>query len=446
MVQVKKTPEAVALYLAVLQAGGVFVPLNTAYTPSEISYFIGDAEPRFFVCDAEAYTRTLPVCQESIPMPELLVLGDKSHDCAIETLSKQVDPFTEVVDRSDADLAAFLYTSGTTGRSKGAMLSHSNLASNALTLHQYWQFEQEDVLLHALPIFHIHGLFVALHCALLNASTVLFHAKYEARKIIEGLEAATVMMGVPTFYTRLLDVPEFNRDHCSGIRLFISGSAPMTEQVHQQWTERTGQQILERYGMTEAGMITSNPYTGERIPGTVGYPLPGVSVRITNDQGNVLPFGEIGNIEVKGPNIFQGYWKMPEKTAEEFREDGYFITGDLGSMKEDGRVSISGRSKDLIISGGYNIYPKEIELLIDHLEPVLESAVIGIPHGDLGEAVCAVVVLKPNTSIGEQEILDGISHGLARFKQPRKIAFVSELPRNTMGKVQKNILREEHSE
>lgn len=445
MVQVQKTPEAVALYLAVLQVGGVFVPLNTAYTLNEVSYFINDAEPGIFVCDPGKYENTLPVCSNAPSMPALLTLGDAGHPQSLETLAINTPAFNEVKDRADDDLAAFLYTSGTTGRSKGAMLSHSNLISNAQTLHSYWQFEPTDVLLHALPIFHIHGLFVALHCALLNASTVLFQSKYDVKQIISSLSDATVMMGVPTFYTRLLAEAQFNKEHCKSVRLFISGSAPMTEQVHQEWTERTGHQILERYGMTEAGMITSNPYEGERIPGTVGYPLPGVSARITDDTGKPLPFGSIGNIEIKGPNIFQGYWKMPEKTAEEFRGDGYFISGDLGVMTDDGRISIVGRGKDLIITGGYNVYPKEIEVLIDELDSVQESAVIGLPHPDFGESVCAVIVVKPGNSLDDTHIQAALTDKLARFKQPRKIFFVDELPRNTMGKVQKNLLRDQYS-
>lgn len=441
MVQVKKTPEAVALYLAVLQVGGVFVPLNTAYTPNEVSYFINDAGPRVFVCDARNYENTQAVCSDASSEPELLTLGNIDHSQSLESLAENNIPFTEVKDRRNSDLAAFLYTSGTTGRSKGAMLSHSNLISNAQTLHQYWQFEEDDILLHALPIFHIHGLFVALHCALLNASTVLFQSKFDVKQVISSLSEATVMMGVPTFYTRLLAESDFTKHDCTGIRLFISGSAPMTEQVHQEWAERTGHQILERYGMTEAGMITSNPYDGERIPGTVGYPLPGVFARITNNDGKELSSGEIGNIEVKGPNIFQGYWKMPEKTAEEFREDDYFITGDLGVMAEDGRISIVGRGKDLIITGGYNVYPKEIEVMIDDLDEVQESAVIGLTDADFGESVCAVIVLKEKKSLTESQLIDAISANLARFKQPKKTFFVDELPRNTMGKVQKNILR-----
>ena len=445
MVQVAKSPEAIALYLATLKIGAVFVPLNTAYTPSELSHFIEDAEPRVFVCDTFNYEKTTQIDTIEPLRTEILTLGDLKHKKSLETLAERSGPYNTVKERSDDDLAAFLYTSGTTGRSKGAMLSHANLSSNALTLHKYWAFEPDDVLLHTLPIFHVHGLFVALHCALLNPSTVHFHIKYDAAEIVRDLEFCTVMMGVPAFYTRLLEQPDFNESHCKNIRLFISGSAPMTPQVHKEWTKRTTHQILERYGMTEAGMITSNPYKGERIPGTVGYPLPDIAVRVTDDKGRELPHGGIGNIEVKGPNVFQGYWKMPEKTAGEFREDGYFITGDLGSMDQEGRISITGREKDLIITGGYNVYPKEIELLIDDLDDVQESAVIGLPHPDFGESVCSVVVLKPGKRPDKETILAALKNRLAKFKQPREVIFVDALPRNSMGKIQKNELRNEYA-
>lgn len=447
MVQAEKSPEYVALYLACLQIGAVFVPLNTAYTATELAYFISDASPRVFVCDALNYEKTCHIEAIDNLATEILTLGDITHKKSLQALSEISTPFIEIKDCNDNDLAAFLYTSGTTGRSKATMLSHHNLASNALTLRKYWKFQPDDVLLHALPIFHVHGLFIALHCALLNASTVLFYSKYDAIQVAEGLKDATVMMGVPTFYSRLLSEDSFEKKQCDGIRLFISGSAPMTEQVHKEWTERTGHKILERYGMTEAGIITSNPYDGERIPGTVGYALPGISVRIADEQGQNLPYGEVGTIETKGPNIFQGYWKMPEKTAQEFREDGYFITGDLGTMQKDGRLSIVGRGKDLIITGGYNVYPKEIEILIDELEPVLESAVIGIPHPDFGEAVCGVVALKAavDTDAVKDTILASFKDSLASFKQPKIFFFVKELPRNTMGKVQKSQLRDQYA-
>ena len=442
LVQTDKSAATVALYLAVLRIGAVFVPLNTGYTPSEVAYFIRDAQPEVFFCTAAKLEILTPVAKAQ-GTSKILVLGD-TKDEGFWKVASQSSGFKDVIPRDEEDLAAFLYTSGTTGRSKGAMLSHKNLASNAQTLHKLWQFEPGDVLLHALPIFHIHGLFVALHCAILNASKVLFLPSYEVNQVRQSLAEATVMMGVPTFYSRLLALEEFTGDDCRAVRLFISGSAPMTEPLHQEWTKRTGTKILERYGMTEAGMITSNPYQGERLPGTVGYALPGVSVRVADNQGNSLPAGEIGVIEVKGPNIFQGYWQMPEKTAEEFRPDGYFITGDVGLMTEDGRVSIVGREKDLIISGGYNIYPKEIEVLLDEHPAVNESAVIGITHPDLGESVAAVVVVQSGKQITEAELIEFVKESLARFKQPRQIFFVEALPRNAMGKVQKNLLREEY--
>ena len=440
--QVDKTPGAVALYLAVLRSGGIFVPLNTAYTATEVEYFLGDAKPSLFFCGLENLADLSEIAQAQ-GVSKTILLGNNETE-AFWGEALQTDPKTEIAPRSDSDLASFLYTSGTTGRSKGAMLSHENLASNALTLHELWQFEPEDVLLHALPIFHIHGLFVALHCALLNASKVIFLPTFDVSEILRGMRGeASVLMGVPTFYSRLLASPDFQSDDCKGMRLFISGSAPMTEQVHKAWTNKTGHKILERYGMTEAGMITSNPYEGERVPGTVGFALPGVEVRIADEHGKEVTQGDIGCIEVRGPNIFQGYWQMPEKTAEEIRDDGYFITGDLGIMDENGRVSIVGRGKDLIISGGYNIYPKEIEVILDEHPCVLESAVIGVPHSDFGEAVFAVVVPQSGTEVSEEELKEFLREKMARFKQPKTIVLVEELPRNTMGKVQKNLLREQ---
>lgn len=442
--QIDKTPASVALYLAVLRLGGIFIPLNTAYTASEVEYFLGDAKPRLFFCRAENLNSLAQIAADQ-GVSKSIVLG-KNHTEGFWAEALQTVPRMEIEPRSEVDLASFLYTSGTTGRSKGAMLSHGNLASNATTLHQLWQFEPEDVLLHALPIFHIHGLFVALHCSLLNASKVLFLPSFKVEDVLEGMRGeATVLMGVPTFYSRLLDSPEFQSEDCNQMRLFISGSAPMTEQVHKAWTDKTNHRILERYGMTEAGMITSNPYEGERVPGTVGFALPGVEVRVADEEGHEIDRGEIGCIEVRGPNIFQGYWQMPEKTAEEFREDSFFITGDLGTMDDEGRVSIVGRGKDLIISGGYNIYPKEIEVVLDEHPSVLESAVIGIPNADFGESVVAVVVAKSGQTVSEEKLKGFLGEKLARFKQPRSIVLVDELPRNTMGKVQKNLLREKYS-
>ena len=443
IVQVGKSLEGVVLYLACLRSGAVYVPLNTAYTAAEVSYFIGDAEPALFVCD--------PAIEKQ--------LDDEIRSLAanLQTLTTEgTGSLSELCDSMDAggeiehcepdDLAAILYTSGTTGRSKGAMLSHANLASNAEVLHRYWHFEDGDVLLHTLPVFHVHGLFVALHTALLNGSTVLFLPKFDAETVMRLLPESTVMMGVPTFYTRLLESADFNRHMCRNMRLFISGSAPLLAETHVEFEQRTGHRILERYGMTETNMITSNPYDGERVAGTVGYPLPGVSVRVADDSGRALPHGETGVLEVKGPNVFNGYWRMPEKTREEFREDGWFITGDLATMAEDGRVAIVGREKDLIISGGYNIYPKEIELAIDEIDGVKESAVIGVPHPDFGEGVVAVVIKERGAELEAQQIIDALRAKLARFKQPKHVYFIDELPRNTMGKVQKVALRQQYGE
>lgn len=416
LVQVEKCPEAVALYLACLRAGLILVPLNTAYTEAERAYFREDAEPAIEIDDAALSA----LCESA---------GER--DC----------PIAEV---GPDDVAAILYTSGTTGRSKGAMLTHANLTSNARTLHALWGFEPGDVLLHALPIYHVHGLFVALNTALLNASTILFLPKFDTRAVLEALPRATVMMGVPTFYSRLLAETDFGPRHTAHMRLFISGSAPLTEQTFGEFETRTGQRILERYGMSETGMITSNPLKGERLPGTVGYPLPGVAVRVSDTNGRPLPPGEIGLVEVKGPNVFSGYWRMPEKTAAEFREDGFFITGDLGRLADDGRLTLIGREKDLIISGGLNVYPAEVEACLDALDGVGESAVIGVPHADLGEAVVAVCVPSADNLPDDAELEAQLAARLARFKQPKRYIQVTSLPRNSMGKVQKNRLREQY--
>ncbi|HEY2659808.1 MAG TPA: AMP-binding protein [Caulobacteraceae bacterium] len=401
-VQTEKSPEAVMLYLGTLMAGAVFLPLNTAYKPAEIGYFLDDAEPRLFVQDAVALTA----------------------DAAAFA------PLQQAVPRAAADLASIIYTSGTTGRSKGAMLSHGALADNALALHRAWGFTPDDVLLHALPIFHVHGLFVAIHCALLSGAPMVWLPKFVDAEVLAGLERATVMMGVPTFYVRLLTNSGFTQERAAGLRLFISGSAPLLESTFAEFERRTGQRILERYGMSEAVIITSNPLDGERIPGSVGYPLPGVALRVES--------GGTGVIQIKGPSVFSGYWRNPEKTAEEFTADGYFITGDVGRQDPDGRVWISGRAKDLIISGGYNVYPKEIELVLDELEGVVESAVIGLPHPDFGEAVAAVVIGQGD----EATVIATCREQLAAFKAPKRVFFVDDLPRNAMGKVQKNVLRE----
>jgi malonyl-CoA/methylmalonyl-CoA synthetase len=438
VVQVEKSPEAVFLYLASLRAGLVFVPLNTAHTPAEVAYYITDTEPAILVCDS-ARRQSLA----SINLPNhctVLTLDANGSGTLMDSLPDQplaTEP------REPEDLASILYTSGTTGRSKGAMLSHRNLASNALTLHELWHWQPGDVLLHALPIYHVHGLFVALHGALLNGSTILFHRRFDAAAVLKDLPNATVFMGVPTHYTRLLDHPELTTANCRRIRLFVSGSAPLLPETFTRFASRTGHTILERYGMTETGMIASNPYHAERVPGTVGYALPGVSVRIAGAEGAIQPPGSPGVLEVSGPNVFQGYWRLPEKTAEEFRPDGFFITGDVAVCSADGRVSIVGRAKDLIISGGMNVYPKEIELLIDVVPGVRESAVIGVPHSDFGEAVVAIVTRDHPSLPDEKAVLAALNGRLARFKQPKRVIFVPELPRNAMGKIQKAALRAE---
>jgi malonyl-CoA/methylmalonyl-CoA synthetase len=435
IVQVDKSPEAVILYLACLRAGLTFIPLNPAYTIAEVAYFIKDADPRIVVCDPQMEPEISVLCGTT------LTLDGAGNGSLIDQMNAAAaDP--EITQCIGSDLAAILYTSGTTGRSKGAMLTHDNLAWNALVLHQYWQWQPGDVLLHALPIFHVHGLFVALHCALLNASKVIFHCTFNTDNIIAALPDTTVLMGVPTFYTRLLDAADFTAETCKNMRLFISGSAPLLPETFASFEHRSGHTILERYGMTEAGMITSNPYAGQRIAGTVGAALPSITARVADADGNELPRGEVGILEIKGPNIFAGYWQMPEKTDEEFRPDGFFITGDMATMDADGRIAIVGRAKDLVITGGYNVYPKEVELVIDAISGVKESAVIGLPHPDLGEAVTAVVVMDVGATITEAEIIAELAGSLAKFKQPKRVIFTPELPRNTMGKVQKKALRE----
>jgi malonyl-CoA/methylmalonyl-CoA synthetase len=403
--QVEKSVAAVMIYLGVLKAGAVFLPLNSAYTAAEVEYFVKDAEPRVFVTDAEAF-----VAQAA-----------------------SATPLTATVPRTAADLASIIYTSGTTGRSKGAMLSHGNLAANAVALHEIWGFTPDDVLLHALPIFHVHGLFVALHCAFLSGAPMAWLPKFDDAQVLSGLAKSTVMMGVPTFYTRLLANPGFTRERAQHMRLFVCGSAPLLESTFAEFEQRTGQRILERYGMSEAVIITSNPLHGERIAGSVGDPLPGVELRIGGGEAT-------GVIEIRGPSVFSAYWRMPEKTAEEFTADGYFRTGDVGRQDPDGRVWISGRAKDLIISGGFNVYPKEVELVLDELPGVAESAVVGIAHPDFGEGVVAVVIGRGE----EAAMIAACREQLAAFKAPKRIVFVDDLPRNAMGKVQKNLLRERY--
>ncbi|KUP94588.1 malonate--CoA ligase [Tritonibacter horizontis] len=438
-VQVSKSVPALVIYAACLRAGLVLLPLNTAYTVTEIAYFLGDAEPALVICDPSKANGLTPI----LPKGAALVTLDSAGAGSLMEAVAQADDQHEPLDCGPDDLAAILYTSGTTGRSKGAMLSHDNLLSNARALTELWQFSADDVLLHALPIFHTHGLFVAVNVCALSGASILFHPGFNLDDILADLPKATSLMGVPTFYTRLLDDPRFTRSLSQHMRLFVSGSAPLLAETHERFEQRTGHRILERYGMTETNMNVSNPYVGERRAGTVGFPLAGVDLRITSSStGATLPDGEIGIIEVRGPNVFKGYWRMPEKTAEDMRGDGFFNTGDLGRIDADGYLSIVGRQKDLIISGGYNIYPKEIEVLLDDLPGVLESAVVGIPDPDFGEAVIATVVPEPGATPDPDALMALLRPQLARFKHPRAIHILEELPRNTMGKVQKNLLRD----
>ena len=442
--QVEKSAEALLVYLAALRAGAVYLPLNSAYTASEIRYFLGDAEPTLFICRPESAAEMQVVAAEA-GVPRVETLGSNGEGSLMEAAWAQPSAF-EDVERTRDDLAAILYTSGTTGRSKGAMLSHGNLASNAEVLRDNWRFTPEDRLLHALPIFHTHGLFVATNVTLMTGSSLIFLPTFNANEIVRLLPQATVMMGVPTFYTRLLARDDFGRDLVAHIRLFVSGSAPLSAETHKEFGERTGHAILERYGMTETNMNTSNPYDGDRIPGAVGLPLAGVEIRIADPQtGQAVPDGEVGVIEIRGPNVFKGYWRMPEKTREEFREDGFFISGDLGRIDDRGYIWIVGRAKDLIISGGFNVYPAEVEAAIEALPGVTECAVIGVPHADFGEGVVAVVTPKPGAILEEKTILAALANELAKFKQPKRVFIATELPRNAMGKVQKKDLREQHA-
>jgi malonyl-CoA/methylmalonyl-CoA synthetase len=444
-VQVEKSVDNILLYLGCLRAGAVYQPLNTGYTLAELEYFIGDAEPALVVCTPDK-REGVAVVAARLGAPAVETLGDDGVSGSLIEKAAAASPDFPTVARAEDDLAAILYTSGTTGRSKGAMLTHANLASNALMLKDYWRFTERDVLIHALPIYHTHGLFVATNIMLLAGAQMIFLAKFDAATVLKLLPEATSLMGVPTFYTRLLTEPGLTREAAANMRLFISGSAPLLAETHREFQVRTGHAILERYGMTETNMNTSNPYDGERIAGTVGFPLPDVALRVVDPEtGARLPDGEIGMIEVKGPNVFAGYWRMPEKTAAEFRPDGFFITGDLGVIDARGYVSIVGRGKDLIISGGLNVYPKEVEGEIDALAGVEESAVFGLPHPDFGEAVTAAVVLKPGASLTEAEVVAALQDRLARFKLPKRVVFVPALPRNAMGKVQKAALREAYA-
>jgi malonyl-CoA/methylmalonyl-CoA synthetase len=442
-VQVEKSADALLLYLGTLRAGAVFLPLNTGYTGPELAYFLGDAEPRVFVAAPAAESAAEAIRREA-GVAHLATLGPGGAGSLAEAANAAEDEFADVARGAD-DLAAILYTSGTTGRSKGAMLTHGNLASNALTLADYWRFTSDDVLLHALPIFHTHGLFVATNITLVAGASMIFLPAFDLDEVLRLLPQATVMMGVPTFYTRLLTRPEFDRDLVAHMRLFVSGSAPLSAETHKAFQARTGHAILERYGMTETNMNTSNPYDGARRAGTVGFPLPGVEIRIADpESGAPLPAGEVGMIEVRGPNVFKGYWRMPEKTAAEFRDDGFFISGDLGRFDDQGYLSIVGREKDLIISGGYNVYPAEVENALNALEGVADCAVIGAPHPDFGEAVTAVVVPDHGAREDEQEIRATLATQLAKYKVPKRVLFVDDLPRNKMGKTEKKILRERY--
>lgn len=438
-VQVQKSPEAILLYLACVRAGAAYLPLNTGYTLAELSYFIGDAEPAIFVCDPKMRDAiaALPAA------PQVETLDADGRGTITDAAADRPSTFDDVP-RDPDDLAAILYTSGTTGRSKGAMLTQENLASNAEVLVRYWRFTADDVLIHALPIFHTHGLFVATNVVLMAGGSMIFAPRFDADTIVAAMPRATSMMGVPTFYTRLLEHPGLTREATSHMRLFTSGSAPLLADTHRAFEDRTGHRILERYGMTETNMNASNPYEGERRAGTVGFPLPGVEFRVAEaETGRALPQGGTGILEVRGPNVFKGYWRMPEKTAAEFRDDGFFITGDIVRIDDDGYLHIVGRAKDLIISGGYNVYPKEVETEIDALAGVVEFAVIGLPHPDFGEGVAAAIVSEAGAKLEEDAILAELQGRLARYKLPKRVFFVDELPRNTMGKVQKNVLREQ---
>ncbi len=446
-VQTEKSVEALMLYLGVLRAGYVYLPLNTGYQESEIEYFIGNAEPSVVVCASANFSWVSRIAFTA-GTTWVLTLDDNRSGSLLERAAHHLDTHAPAGRRAD-ELAAILYTSGTTGRSKGAMLSHGNLSSNALTLREAWGWRRGDVLIHALPIFHVHGLFVASHGALLNGSKMIWFSRFDPKAVIARLPDATVFMGVPTLYVRLLAEPGLTQDACRNMRLFVSGSAPLLIETFNAFRDRTGHTILERYGMSETVMLTSNPYQeddsprGERRGGTVGFPLPGIEVQVVDDAGERLPVGEIGAIQVRGASVFSGYWRMPEKTREEFTADGWFKTGDVGRWDERGYLSIVGRSKDLIISGGYNVYPAEVEAALNELPGVAESAVVGAPHPDFGEGVVAVVVPRPGAAREAAPLIDELKRRIARFKVPKHLFFVDELPRNAMGKVQKNVLREQ---
>lgn len=442
-VQVDKSAEVLLLYLACLRLGVVYVPFNTAYTIAELRYLLADAEPKLLICRPDRFAESAELARE-LGVAHIRTLGVARDGTLLENLGRAKTSFTDHSCTGD-DLAAILYTSGTTGRSKGAMLSHDNLASNARTLKDFWHFTGEDRLLHALPIFHTHGLFVATNIVAVAGASMLLLPAFDAREVLRLLPRATVMMGVPTFYSRLLAQADFTAETAKNVRLFISGSAPLAATTHREFSARTGHAILERYGMTETNMNTSNPYEGERIPGSVGKPLPGIDIRIADPaNGTQVQAGSVGQIEIRGPNVFKGYWRSPEKTAAEFRPDGFFMSGDLGFQDDKGYIHIVGRNKDLIISGGFNVYPAEVEAVIEEIEGVAQCAVIGAPHADFGEAVIAVVVPRPGVALSEAAIAGVLSESLANYKRPKRIAIVSELPTNAMGKVQKNVLRERY--
>jgi malonyl-CoA/methylmalonyl-CoA synthetase len=444
-VQTEKSVEGLMLYLAVLRAGHVYLPLNTAYQAAEVEYFIGNAEPAVVVCSPKNFGWVSPLAFKA-GTTHVFTLGDDRTGSLLERAAHQPDRH-EPAARTASDLACILYTSGTTGRSKGAMLTHGNISSNALVLKKHWGWRPDDVLIHALPLFHVHGLFVAAQGALIAGAKMLWMAKFDPAVVAARLPEATVFMGVPTLYVRLLAERGLTREACSRMRLFLAGSAPLLIETFNAWRERTGHTIVERYGMSETAMLTSNPYhaeDGERRGGTVGFPLPGVQLRVRDDKGQPLPAGEVGGIQVKGPNVFAGYWRMPEKTKEEFTDDGWFKTGDVGKVDSEGYVTIVGRSKDLIISGGYNVYPAEVEGFINEMPGVAESAVVGVPHPDFGEAGVAVVVAKPGAALDDTAIVQSLKGRIANFKVPKRVFVVKELPRNTMGKVQKNLLRDQH--
>jgi len=443
-VQVEKSVANLWLYLGVLRAGLVYHPLNTAYAHDEMRYFLGNAEPGLLICDPEKLEEYGMLCQE-LGVPHLYALDGSGQGSFMDFCAGHPCEFVTVT-RSDDDLAALLYSSGTTGRPKGIMLSHRNLRSNAEVLVDYWGFTSEDVLLHALPIYHVHGLFVALHCVLMSGASLRWLSGFDTNTVRANLPESTVMMGVPTYYTRLLADPEFDRSACAGMRLFISGSAPLLEETFDEFAARTGHTILERYGMTETGMNCSNPLNGERRAGTVGFPLPGTDVRICDAEPHPVATGEIGELEVRGPNVFRGYWRMPEKTAADFTDDGWFVTGDQGRIDEQGYVSIVGRSKDMVITGGLNVYPKEVELVLNEMPGIVESAVYGVPHPDFGEAVVATLVPEQGRDLDVQSIRESLLEKLAGFKVPKRIQLSPSLPRNAMGKVQKKQLRESWSE